>query len=733
MARSSFHVFVVAAALAVGRFGSAEPPGSIVGSVRAPDGTPLPQLVLALAGPAGSRTVVTGPEGRFRVGGLEPGAYTLEVQTPGFQLSPAASAAVADAEVRLDLRLSPAPVREHVVVAATRGDAALSTLGVAAAVLDRERLAEREPSDVLHLLQDVPGVAVARSGGLGVQASAFLRGGESRFARVLVDGVPVNEPGGYYNFGAELPLELERIEVVRGAASSLYGTDALAGVIHLVTRRAEPGEAPSVHGEAEGGGFAWRRGAVGTTGQRGRFDWNAGALRLETDNEQPNNAFRETAGALALGARLGEGTSLRLVARGEDSDVGTPGPTAYRRPDLDAGYERSGLVLGAQLRHARERISHELRSGLARTDQLSTNPRDSGPFVNRSGGRTGFSGRDFPDPLGFRNDTRRLSAGYQADLEAGSRHLVSAGADLERETGELGSRSAPPLLSPERTNFGVYLQDRAAFTDRLFVTLGARLERNDNFGTQAVPRAALAWRVRAGKDATTLRASAGVGIKEPSFFESFGVSFFAKGNPDLKPERSRTYDVGVEQRLLGDQLRAEATLFHHDYRDQIAFVTLDFTTFQGSYVNLGRTRGRGVELSVEAAAHRSLRLAAAYTYLDGEIVTSSSGFDPVLAAGKPLLRRPPHQASFWMHAGTERYGVGASLVLVGERADSDFAGLGLERNEAYARFDARARLTLGRGFSVFVAGENLLDREYQEVLGYPALGRSIRAGLRMRK
>ena len=117
--------------------------------------------------------------------------------------------------------------------------------------------------------------------------------------------MPVNEPGGAYNFGTALPLELERVEVVRGAASSVYGTDALAGVIHLVTRRAGSAEAPGVHAEGEGGSFAWWRGAGGTSGQSGRFDWNVGLARVETDNEQPNNAFEQTAGALSDGCAPG--------------------------------------------------------------------------------------------------------------------------------------------------------------------------------------------------------------------------------------------------------------------------------------------------------------------------------------------------------------------------------------------------------------------------------------------
>jgi outer membrane cobalamin receptor len=577
----------------------------------------------------------------------------------------------------------------------------------------------------------MPGTAVARAGGVGLQASAFVRGGNSNFARVLVDGVPANEPGGAYNFGTLVPLELERVEVARGAASSLYGTDALAGVIHLVTRRAAPGEAPSVRAEADGGSFAWRRGTLGTAGARGRLDWNLGALRQETDNEEPNSRLEETAWAGTLGARLGDASSLRLVVRGDDATVGTPGQTAFGRPDLDASLERRTLVLGAEGRRVGQRFSHEVRAGYAESRQLSLDPLDSGSFTPRFEGRTGsFPLSDFPDPLGFQNDTERLSLGYRAEAQAGARHLLTAGADLERETGELGARSGD-LIAPERTNVGAYLQDRIVWGDRVFLTVGGRVERNDSFGTHAVPRAAVAVRVRGGANPATLKASAGAGIKEPSFFESFGVSFYAQGNPDLKPERSRTYDVGIEQRV-GARLRVQATAFRHEYRDQIAFQTIDFDTFQGTYVNLGEARAQGLEVTAEAAPHPLVRLTADYTLLDGEVLVSTADFDPVYAVGQSLLRRPKHQAAFSARVGTERASGLLSVLAVGERADSDFAGLGLTSNDGYARVDLRGQVRLVRGLTAFAACENLLDRRYQEVLGYPALGRSVRAGLRFR-
>jgi outer membrane cobalamin receptor len=713
--------------------------GTLLGSVRTSDGRSLPGVAVILEGPGFSMRLTSGPDGAFRADGLPAGDYAASVDAPGLALREPRTATVAAGAGpgpsagagRLDLVLAPAPVSERVVVSATRGEATLSTLGTSIDVLERDAIDRRAAPSLLTLLQDLPGVATARSGQTGQQGSVFIRGGESRYARVMVDGVPVNQPGGAYDFGTALPFELERVEVVRGAASSLYGTDALAGVVSLETRRARAGESPSLRAEGEGGSFGWRRFLGTTSGGHGSFDWNAGAQRLTTDNQAPSSAFEQTAAAVSAGAKLDARTQARAVLRFDSSAVGTPGPFAFVPPDEDASFERQDLVLAASLRRDQVRSSQQLSLGYSSTDQLSLDPVDSGCHVPEWQGEPGsFPICDFPNAAGFQNQTDRLAAAYQADVSVGARHLLTAGAELEHETGALGNRSGD-VLRPERTNFGVYVQDRVLLGSRAYLTLGGRVERNGSYGTHAVPRAALALRLRDGADATTLRASAGMGIKEPSFLESYGESFFAAGNPDLDPERSTTYDLGIEQRLFASRLRATVTYFHHDYHDQIAWTVVDYDSFQGTYVNLAHTRAQGVEAALEARPLRALQLLGQYTFQDGEIVESPSDFDSVYAVGAPLLRRPRHQGSLTAQLALERWSAGATLVRVGERADSDFVGLGLTRAPAYTRLDARLRVRLAGALEAFLVAENLLDAEYQEVLGYPALGRSLRGGLRL--
>jgi vitamin B12 transporter len=699
---------------------------TLEGHVRSADGRGLPLVPVEVKGAAATHHVVTRADGSFLVEGLEDGSYEVSLDVPGLEPDAQTVAVAADARVQLTAR--PEGTSDQVVVTAERGQTPLANVGVSVTALDDARIDARQAPTLLDLLQEVPGVQVARTGGVGRQGSMFLRGGDSNYTRVLVDGFPVNEAGGQYDLGAAVPLEIGSLEIVRGAASALYGTDALAGVVNLITRRGS-GD-PQLRASAEAGSDAWWRGEAGLAGAAGTVDWNAGLTHTSTDGEVENSDFSQTGGAASLGWAPSASTTLRLVGRFSDAEAGTPGQTVFGQSDLDATLERTTTLVGLTATHETGPVVHTARVGMADSDELSRNPLDSGSWTPRYGSAVGpFPWSDFTNPEGYQNDTTRWSFGYQAEVAPLRRHVLTAGVDVEHETGELGSRGAGELLSPSRTNYGVFAQDRILVGSRAFLTLGARVEENDSFGTEVVPRASLAVRLRDGDHASTLKGSAGMGIKEPSFDESFGTSPFALGNPGLEPERSTTFDLGLEQRL-GKRVRAEATWFRHDYEDQIAYTVTDFETFAGTFINVAESRAQGLELMVDAEPVPALRIAASYTFLDSEVVTSSAEGDPLYAAGEPLLRRPRHQGSLWVEGRAGRVSGGGSFTLVGSRADSDFVGLNLTRNEAYERLDLRLRVDVVSRLQVFVAADNVLDEEYQEALGYAAPGATVRVGLR---
>jgi vitamin B12 transporter len=222
-----------------------------------------------------------------------------------------------------------------------------------------------------------------------------------------------------------------------------------------------------------------------------------------------------------------------------------------------------------------------------------------------------------------------------------------------------------------------------------------------------------------------LKFNFGTGIKEPTFLENFSRSIFFLGNPNLKPERVRSVDFGIEQRFAADRAKLEINWFDNRFRDLIAFAG-------STFINIGRAKAKGAEVMLEVKPMRSLRGMGTYTYLDSQITESQSPASPVIGVGRPLLRRPRHSGSLALLWDWRRLNVSSTTLLVGRRADSDFQfpALGLTSNPGYAKWNLAASFRSAHRVTYFAAFENLANDGYQEVLGYPALGRSVRGGLR---
>ncbi len=717
--RSSRTLSRLLLAIALGASGVSA--AEIHGSVRTQDGQPVSQVVVRLSSPTLSHEAVTGALGEFSLD-VPDGSYVVTVR--GFEVD-ASSVVVKGLDVSLDVSLRPARIREEVVVAATRSRTAVSSVGVSASVLDDVDLKGRQTFALTDALAELPGINTATTGGVGAQSSLFVRGGESRFARVLIDGVPVNEPGGFFNFGTLLTPDVERVEVVRGSFGTLYGSDALAGVISLQTAPTEGGR--RLRGSAGGGDLGSSSFSVVGSEKRDALSGTLSLGRSRTDNEGPNADFRSDLVAASVERRFGSDGSVLGSFRLNTSEGGTPGPTAFGRPDLDARYARD-LMIASLASHFRSGgLAHSVRVGFKSDDQLSTNPLDSGSYRPSYGSqRAAFDSYDFPDPDGYRNETDRLFGTYEAQTQIRS-HSLTAGGDIERETGRLGTVGQTPL-SPTRVSYGFFLQDQIAITSRAFGTFSLRAEHNGSTGTTLVPHASAAWvAARSSSFDLTLRASGGAGIKAPSFFESYGTSSYALGNPDLEPERARTWDGGADLRL-GGGVKLQATYFHHQYIDQIAYKVVSYSPFIGTYENLGETRASGFEFSGEWRPSDQFRFISNYTLQQSEIVSSNST-DPQLATGQELRRRPRHQGSITAEATLSRATLAFTLVGVGKRADSDFLGIGLTENPGFTRLDLRAAFRLNPHARILAALENATDANYQEVLGYPALPRRFRISL----
>ena len=693
----------------------------ISGVVRTRDGLAVSQAVVRLQSPAFAGEAVTGSRGEFAIEAPD-GSYVATVR--GFEVD-STPITVTGNRLNVDIVLQPARIREEVVVSATRSRTAASAIGVSASVLEADELENRQTLRLTDMLSELPGISVATTGGVGAQSSLFMRGGESRFTRVLIDGVPINEPGGFFNFGTLLTPDVERVEVIRGSFGTLYGSDALAGVVSLETSplRAER----RLRGEAGGGDFGSRfLSAVGSE-KRGALSGTVSLGHSEVDNEGPNADFWTNLFAASVARSLAGGGSFAGSFRLNTSDGGTPGPTVFGRPDLEGRYERDLMIATVASQFRTGALSHAARLGFKRDDQLSKDALDSGPYRPAWGDRrAAFDSFDFADPAGYQNQTDRLFGTYEVRGQIRS-HSLTAGGDIERETGQLGSVGQIPL-APRRLSFGAFVQDQIALTPRTFGTVSLRVERNGSTGTTLVPHASAAWVAAPGTKANlTLRASAGAGIKAPSFFESYGTSSFALGNPDLKPERARTYDVGFDLRL-GESVKVQATYFRHQYLDQIEYRIVSFSPFVGTYENLGESRAHGFEFSGEWRPSMSFRLLSNYTFQDTEILKSEST-DPLLGPGRELRRRPRHQASLTAEASFARTTLAATLVTLGKRVDSDFLGIDLTENPGFTRVDVRAAYRLSSAIRVLAAVENAGNAKYQEVLGFSSQPRRFRVSL----
>jgi vitamin B12 transporter len=706
-------------------------PSSLTGTVVDRAGQPLPRARVRVTTGSGGASTFTGADGTFRVEADSASGCTVEASLEGFTT---ASADCADTPLRLTLDV--APVAEHIVVSATRTDAPASQVATSATVFDRAELERRQHPLLADLLRAAPGTTVVGTGAPGGVTSIFVRGGESNYTKVLLDGVPLNEPGGAFNFSDITTENLDRVEFIPGANSALFGSDAMTGVIQLFTRRGETAR-PFVDARLEAGSFNTVRASAGISGRHDRFDYSAAASRLSTDNEVPNDEFTNVTLSGSGAVQLNDTARLRVVARAERGRNGVPGQTSFGRPDLDAFFERHDGEWGVTFDQTSGPWHQNANYGLAISHQTSADLQIDPPYTPAFDGRSApFEFSDFP--FSSRNDLRRHHATYQADYTSSTAragtHVDTALVDWDGERAILKDVLAGESTPASRNNVGVSLQHQALWS-RAFATAGVRFEHNASFGNAVVPRAAAAYYLRQGTGrigSTRVNVSAGLGIKEPTVLQSFSLNPSFLGNPDLKPERSRTFDAGVEQRLGRDRVRLDLTFFANRYRNIISTQTTSFDPFQSQYFNIGLTRARGVEASGDVALTKGIRARAGYTFLDSKILESTSAFSEVLQAGNWAFRRPRHSGYVQLGWNSGRASVDVTGSLVGRRVDSDFSSLEppILFNEGYRQWNVRAAGRVTRRLWITAAIDNLADRQYMEPLGYPALGRAVRVGVR---
>ena len=624
-------------------------------------------------------------------------------------------------------------IHESVVVTATGRDMPESKVGASITVLDREQIDARHALSTIDLLRTVPGVVAVRSGGIGNLTGVFVRGGESTYNKVLVDGMPLNEPGGAFNFSSLSPENIERIEVLRGAHSALFGSDAMASVIQLFTVRPSTGR-PRVNLTVDGGNYGTAHVATGAGARTGGLEYSVFGSRLHTDNDVPNNENTTTTVSGSVTKLLRSGGSARFLGRGDFGRTGTPGTTAFGRPDMDAFFRhRDGSVLGGWNQPLGSRVAQQASYSYVVAKYRSTNLIADPQYTPAFRGLfAAFPSSDFL--YDSETELERHHVEYRADAAVAPNQTLTAAFAYDGERGVLTNhRSTAAPQRPRRNNTGTTVQYEAA-GERASLIAGVRLENNGSFGFYAAPRAAVSWLVSSGATfvgATRVRGSMGLGIKEPLFIQSYSPSPSFLGNPDLEPERSRGFDVAVEQRFAGDRGAVELTYFANHFDDLISLGPFDPVTFNAQYENIGETRASGIELTASGRLRGGLSVSGGYTLLDSKVIRSISS-SPIFAPGRALYRRPRHSGSINALYAYKRVSLGLGGVFVGSRVDSDFNFPTLSSNDGYALWNASGEVRVTPRASAFVTSDNLAGSDHMEPLGYPTLGRTVRVGIRTR-
>lgn len=592
-----------------------------------------------------------------------------------------------------------------VVVTATGVPTPADRLPVTTTVLRGADLQARGIRTVAEALRLVPGAAVVESNSFGSQTSVFMRGGESDYTKVLIDGVPQNAPGGAYDFANLSSDNIDRIEVVAGPVSVLYGSDAVAGVVQIFTKR---GSGPA-HGTVSAHGGTYRSSDVefSVGGGGGIGSYSLGGSRFSSDGSLPiNNHYRNATLNGLFTLVPSEGTQATLSFRYGDALYHFPtdytgAPTSKFQHQDDRG-PSAALDLG----HAFSSAVDVHVTGTWHRDnyQYSIVPNDSTDVVNYP-----YTSNDWV--------TRQGTQG-RAVMHLSAGDVLTVGSVFEHQL-----MKGTTLGTPKTRDDGAGFVEVVTGLDRaLSLTAGARLDDNQRFGTYGTYRVGASFLLAAG---THVRASIGTGFKEPSLFQNYATGFTV-GNPNLKPERTTSWEAGVDQEL-GRGVAARVTYFNQQFRQLIEYGNAD-SLHPFNYFNVPAAWARGAEASIHANMGTWGALSATYTYLQTRTTRGDTGSTALFLTGQPLIRRPSHSVTISASAGIPGGGsAGAEWSYVGRRQDIDFNGGGRVTLPAYGRVDVSAQypLTFLGGVGVSARVENVLDAQYQEVLSFRARGRTI--------
>ena len=715
---------------------------NIHGTLLDPAGRPIEGARVS----CGRESAYSNTEGRFTLAGT--GKCDARIEKAGFKTETTQLAAGTESRITLVVA---GPV-ETVVVTATRTETTPQQAAVAASIVTEQRLAALGYPTLSDVLRDLPGLEVSQYGPPGSLAQVYTRGAERTGTLVLLDGVPLNDPGGELHLEHLTSEGIERIEAVRGPQSALFGAEAASGVIQMFTKRGDP-EDTVPHGSVsyERGSFQTDRWIANLTGGAGeRFDYALSASELHTANAFQNSFDRDNSGMANLGYRLSQSTDVRGIFRIYDAHVGTPGQVGYGVDDLIPNEETRNSTVSLRLDDSRgSNYLQRFTFGYNRlrdryNDDEPYGQQDLAAFVRDAGGsvpRVYFvkllnplalptpsqvppglrlvTSAAYFGPADSVNITERKIAGYQGTLSYRGGVLVF-GYDYQNQSGDLSGTNA------SRGNHGFFANLQQNIGGRIYLSGGGRYEHSSAFGSVGSGRGGASFlltREHGPLSSTFFRLSAGRGVTEPSLLENFAQSPYFHGNPALRPEETTSYEAALEAEWFRRHIRTEVAAFRNSFHNLIAFVGDSWQNVQASWA-------RGVETSVEARLPRNIQITGAYMWLNTRVTSSTSPASSTTGIGEELIRRPRNSGSVSFAMTPRRWTFLIGGRFVGERQDADFT-FGATRNPGYENVYASASYQATKHVIPVLRIGNLLNERYEEVLGYQGLSRSIIGGVRI--
>lgn len=604
---------------------------------------------------------------------------------------------------------------QGLVITATRGETPSDQVGSTVTVITAEQIEKSQKTAVADLLRTVPGLDVVRSGGQGQVVSVFTRGSNSNHTLVLIDGIEATDPSNptnQFDFSSLQVDDIERIEIVRGPQSTLYGSDAIGGVIQIFTKR---GTTARDYVQVETGRFGTHTGRGGVHGGDAWVNYGLTFSLHKTDGvsafpqgDEDDGYDNKTLAGYVSTRPTADSTldfSLRRVESQTDID-GYDSATFQYADDTDAQLDTEQWLARAQGGYSLMDGRWTQTLGLSWTDYDRTNENGPEPAATT------------PGKTEFKGNKTRLDWVHRFRLD--DAHQLTFGLESEKEKADLSAGQ-----SPDTGTDGIFLQDHIRVSEAFYTTVGLRRDKHDDFGSETTYRIAPAYLIP--DSGTRLRASYGTGFKAPSLsalFEDFpnptcgglgfDCSFFS--NPNLKPERSKGWDIGVEQQWLEAKIKLELTYFNNEIEDLIA---VDPVTFS-SLVNINETRSKGYELALRYQWLPTLGLGMGYTH--NRAVDEDSGDD--------LVRRPRKKADVFVDwQALPQLAVNFAGRYVGEHDDFD-ANFTRVVADSYTVFDLAMAYTLDSQWTLLGRLENAFDEDYEEIPGFGSPGRGLHAGVR---